>query len=254
MAVLRWAVRLHKWIALIVGVQVLLWVTGGLVMTVIPIERVRGEHHAAAITPGHLPTAELLPLTEAAARAGFAPVKAELRQTPRGAIWALDRGGGETVILDARTGVRLSTITDGEARGFARRAYRGDGAVARATYLSTAPPETGKTGALWRVDFEDAERTSLYLSPLTGETVSRRSGLWRFYDFFWRLHIMDWRDGENFNHPLIITAALFTLTIVITGFVLLWSRFGRDLRNARASRARLRQRAPEIQDPAGEAS
>ena len=43
MAVLRWAVRIHKWVALIVGLQIVLWVAGGVVMSVIPIEQVRGE-------------------------------------------------------------------------------------------------------------------------------------------------------------------------------------------------------------------
>ena len=42
---LRWSIQLHKWIALIVGIQVLGWVLGGLIMTALPIEKVRGEHH-----------------------------------------------------------------------------------------------------------------------------------------------------------------------------------------------------------------
>ena len=32
--------------------------------------------------------------------------------------------------------------------------------------------EAGKPGPLWRVDFDDAEKTSFYLSPETGEVVS----------------------------------------------------------------------------------
>ena len=62
----------------------------------------------------------------------------------------------------------------------------------------------------------------------TGEVVSRRSNLWRFYDFFWRLHILDFKDGENFNHPLIIALAALTLPMVVTGWVLLVIRLGRD--------------------------
>ena len=43
-AVTRWVVRLHKWIALIVGLQILAWVLGGFGMALMPIEQVRGEH------------------------------------------------------------------------------------------------------------------------------------------------------------------------------------------------------------------
>lgn len=235
MKVLRWALQFHKWIALVVGVQILFWALGGLVMTAIPIERVRGEHHAAEVVATALPTAELMPLAEAAATVGFAPSKAEIRQTPRGAVWVLHPVKGEPAMLDARTGARLAPFGPDEARAFALRAYRGGGAPVRTVLLKQAPQETGKEGALWRVDFADAERTTLYLAPLTGETVSRRSNLWRFYDFFWRLHIMDWSKGENFNHPLIIGAAMLALTTVVSGLVLLWSRLARDWKKVRAS-------------------
>lgn len=248
MKVLRWALQFHKWVALVVGIQVLLWAVGGLVMTAIPIDRVRGEHHVADAVATPLLTTELKPLAEAAARAGFAPTKAELRQTPRGVIWMLHPVKGEPTMIDARTGERLAPFGADQAQAFARRAYRGGGSPVRAVLLPKAPQETGKEGPLWRVDFADAERTTLYLAPLTGETVSRRSDLWRFYDFFWRLHIMDWSKGENFNHPLIIGAAMLALTTVLSGFVLLWSRLGRDWKKARASLAEAALRPTPAQD------
>ena len=48
-SLLRWTIRVHKWLALIVGIQIILWVTGGVVMSVIPIETVRGEHNIAEV-------------------------------------------------------------------------------------------------------------------------------------------------------------------------------------------------------------
>lgn len=236
MPVLRWALGLHKWIAVVVGVQVLLWVTGGLVMTAIPIERVRGEHHTPPASAVSLSLNELLPPAEAARRAGITPTKAEVRATPRGPVWVLSPAKGDPVFIDARNGARLGAFDAEAAKRFARLGYEGDGKPVRAELLSVAPQETGKSGPLWRVDFDDAERSSLYVSPVTGEVISRRSNLWRFYDFFWRLHIMDWSKGENFNHPLIIAAALLALGTVISGFTLLWLRLERDLHKWTASR------------------
>ena len=37
--------KIHKWLALIVGIQLLLWVLGGLIMSWFPIETVRSEHN-----------------------------------------------------------------------------------------------------------------------------------------------------------------------------------------------------------------
>ena len=128
-----------------------------------------------------------------------------------------------------------------EVSAFAKRAYKGEAGVTGTVLLNTAPEETGRTGPLWRVDFADREKTSFYLSPATGEVVTRRSGVWRIFDFFWRLHVMDWNDGEDFNHPLIIITTALTLSIVVSGFILLWIRLARDLKAARASQRAVRR-------------
>lgn len=230
---LRWSLQLHKWIALVVGIQVLAWVLGGVVMTVIPIERVRGEHRVAERRAEPLAFDGLMSVSQAAQAAGVAPVEALLKTTPRGPVWALKDADGKTTVVDAIAADPLPRLSPAEARRLARTAYAGDGRPVSVRYLPQAPQETGREGPLWRVDFDDAERTSFYLAPDTGEVVSRRSAVWRFYDFFWRLHIMDLESGEDFNHPLVIAASLLTLAVVITGFVLLWIRLARDLKTLR---------------------
>lgn len=233
---LRWSIQLHKWIALIVGIQVLFWVAGGVVMTAIPIERVRSEHHVAEAKPAPLALDAAMPVAEVARRAGLRPVEAQLKSTPRGPVWSLKPATGDPVILSAATGKPMAAMAAADARVLAQQAYKGEGKAVSATLLAKAPQETGKTGPLWRVDFDDAEKTTFYLSPQTGEVVSKRSNVWRFYDFFWRLHIMDLEKGENFNHPLIVAAGVLTLSIVVTGFILLWIRLARDLKMVRVAR------------------
>lgn len=236
MKLLRISTWFHKWIGLIVGVQVLFWIAGGVVMTVLPIEKVRSEHHVAEARPAPLALAELLPAAEAAHHAGVTPVEAQLKATPRGPVWSFKAAEGDPVVVSAATGMPLPPLDKAGARRLAAAAYKGEGKPASVRLYDVAPPETGKSGPLWRVDFDDAEKTSFYLAPTTGELVSRRSNVWRFYDFFWRLHIMDWKDGENFNHPLIVAASLLSLVIVVTGFVLLWIRIARDLAGLRRRR------------------
>lgn len=234
---LVWSVRLHKWISLAVGLQVLFWVLGGLVMTVLSIGVVRGEHHAPPAPDRPLPVAHVVALGEAVRVAGIAPTQAELRQTPRGTVWILTGSKGDPIVVDATTPGRLRPFSAAEALQFARRGYKGPAAPVSARLLETAPQETGKVGPLWRVDFNDVERTSLYLSPTTGEVVSRRSNVWRFYDLFWRLHIMDWPNGEDFNNPLVIAAAALAFVLVITGFDLLYWRLIRGRQSSRRTPA-----------------
>ena len=227
---LRWAVRLHKWLALIVAVQVLFWVGGGLVMTLMPIERVRGEHRLAEPRPEPLPLERTVAPALVAAKAGAPLAELMLSTGARGPVWMAHTADGRTIMFDALTGVRLPPLDAAGARRAAVRAYTGPGRAVSAERLSEAPQETRKEGPLWRVDFDDPEGTTLYVAPDTGEVVSRRSDIWRFYDWMWRLHILDFKEGENFNHPLLAGLAALTLVVTLTGYVLLWIRLRRDLR------------------------
>lgn len=225
--VVRLSTQIHKWVSLIVGVQVIFWVVGGLVMVSIPIERVRSEHHVRTVAAPPLPLA-VLPLAEVAARTHSRPTRAELRSTLRGPVWILRSGEAPPVTVSALTGAPLPAMTAAQARAAAVAAYKGAGAPVAVRYLATPPQETGRETPVWRVDFDDAERTTFYVSPQTAEVETRRSALWRFYDLMWRLHILDFRDGENFNTPLLVGVTAMTLLLLVTGLVLLVARLRRD--------------------------
>lgn len=226
--VVRLSTQIHKWVSLVVGLQVIFWVVGGLVMVSIPIERVRSEHHVRQVVAPPLPM-EVMPLAEVVARTGGEPTRAELRSTLRGPVWILNRGRGEApVTVSALSGEALPAMTADEARAAAVAAYAGTAEPTEVRYLATPPQETGRDTPGWRVDFADAERTTFYVSPVTAEVETRRSAVWRLYDFMWRLHILDFRNGENFNHPLLIGVTGLTLALLITGLILLVARLGRD--------------------------
>lgn len=224
---------LHKWIGLVVAVQVVFWVLGGLIMVALPIERVRGEHRIAEIEQPALDAAAVIPLDQAIARAGGQAAQASLASTPRGPVWTVTPVEGEPVRLSAATGRPLPPMEPDEAARLATLQYAGPGEPTGAQLFPEAPRETGREGPLWRVDFSDPEKTRFYLDPETGVVVSRRSELWSFFDLMWRLHILDFDTGENINSWWLLLAAAVTLILVITGLVLLWIRISRDLQARR---------------------
>lgn len=227
---LRWAVRFHKWIALIVGVQVLGWVLGGLIMTAIPIERVRGENHVRAFVLAPIDLKRLLPLERQLALADMTDLAtATLKNTPRGPIWVLKSAAGSEGWWNAYTGENVDEMGKADAARFAVQAYKGAGRFAGIGYEETAPKEAQVSGPLWRARFDDAEHTRLYLDSFTGEVLSRRSSLWGLYDFFYQIHIMNFGVTRTYNHPVIVIAVAATLVIVLSGFVLLWIKVSRDV-------------------------
>lgn len=223
---IRWLIKLHKWAALIIGLQVLAWVAGGLVMSAIPIQQVRGEHNIAA-PAGELDLAGVMSPGEAAAIAGITPTSVELRPWLGRTVYGFGRDQGASLIMDAVTGEILSPIDADTARAVALADYAGEPAIDAVTFFTEATWESRRDMPTWRVDFADGEGTRLYVSAATGEVVARRNDVWRIFDFFWMLHIMDYSERTNFNHPLLILASMFALGMSLFGFILLFPWLGR---------------------------
>ena len=236
---LKTSIQLHKWIGLVVGIQILFWVLGGLVMTAIPIERVHGDHHIGMAPKAAIAPDQVLPYAEVVKRAEFEVAKAELRGTPHGPVWIVDSTTGQQKWMDAKTGGEVQEVTEAQARAAAVGGYTGKG-VPTSVKLLDESVEAGVGGPLWQVKFNDGEGTTLYVDGFNGDVVSRRSDIWRFYDFFFRLHIMNFGPAETYNHPLIIAASAITLAVVLTGFILLWFKVGRDIQGWIARRKKVK--------------
>jgi uncharacterized iron-regulated membrane protein len=235
---LRWTIRIHKWVALIVGIQIVLWIAGGVVMSILPLEKVRGEHNIAeqedlVINPGELVSpqsaVDALELTE-----GVSEIRLQAwRDKPVYNVFRLD---GSSSLVDARTGERVTSITRETAVEIAQADYAGSPPIAAIEFFEEPTSEYRREGPAWRVSFDDGEGTRIYVSPDTGLVMARRNDDWRFFDFFWMLHIMDYEERENFNNPLLITASLFALLTVLAGFLLLILRMHRLIRMEIAKR------------------
>ncbi|MCR9225650.1 MAG: PepSY domain-containing protein [Hyphomonas sp.] len=230
MSLLRWSVRIHKWVALIIGLQILLWIAGGLVMSMIPIEQVRGEHKVAAPAPLSLSPNLILPLSEATDRAGLIELRgASIGQVMEQPVWRLTGTEGQRLVVNAQTGELMTPVSSDLAERIANADYSGTGQLKTMERLVDPPAEYGRPGPVWRATFDDGDATTLYIDPSTAEVRARRSSTWRFYDFFWKLHIMDYDDGADFNHPLLITAAGAAVFVALSGLILLIIKMRRTL-------------------------
>ena len=220
MKIVQWASVLHKWLALFVGVQIVIWVGTGLFFAIVPIEQVRSEHRQRELTPAPLATADLSVLGRIFASGEAAPVKLTLEQRPEGAVALAEFADARPLLFDARTGARLSPLSAAAAERIARARIDATAPLRRAQWVTQESPEYRNALPAWRIEFDEPGRLAIYVSADTGLVTARRSDLWRLYDALWALHIMDWRDHENFNHGLIIAASALSLITLIAGVVL----------------------------------
>jgi len=220
MSLARLASFVHKWLALLVGVQIVFWVVSGLFFTLFPIEQIRSENLIRPAEAQAIDTATLASLASLRGDQDAPPTKLTIERRPSGQVVIAEFAGGAPILFDAVTLQRLSPLTAAQASTVARAHVT---LTSEPTGVALVTEESAEyRGALpaWRVQFPDGG-LSVYVAQNTGAVTARRSDLWRVYDTLWALHIMDWKNHEDFNHPLIIIVTLITLLSVIAGIVLI---------------------------------
>jgi uncharacterized iron-regulated membrane protein len=228
MNITRLAGQFHKWLALLIGLQVILWVSGGLVMSALPLEQVRGEHNIRPQPVRVLPPMdELIPLSTILAETRTSLMRVTLRHLDGEPVYELHGAGAPPRLVDARTGAALTPLDTGWAERLARADFAGEGEPVSIALRDETGIEYRGPHPVWQVIFDDGENTRLYISPDTGQILARRNDMWRVFDFFWMLHIMDYSERMDFNHPLLIGAAAVALIMTLSGVFLIFTRFRR---------------------------
>lgn len=224
--------KTHKWLGLFVGLQVVIWSLSGVYMTVIHIDTIHGDHLVRHPQPSGVDAAALKDPIALASSAGAEDIRL---------TWV---GGMPFYVINGRAGEQVLGATDGQVvprptepqiRALASAAYTGQEPISSAKLITDIPGEIrGRKPPLWRVEFAHWNKPTLYLSPTTGELVSRRHELWRIFDFVWMLHIMDYDERENVNNPLLRVFTWGALLLALSGAWLLLYSFPKGKKKAAA--------------------
>lgn len=227
----RLSQKLHKWLGLLVGLQLVIWSISGFYMVIVDIDIIHGDHLVQPAQPISEPDLAL-----------FSQQLTSLAQdNPQATAISLSMMNGRaTAEITAPDAILLHDIGDGKivsqidkvaVKKLAKSYYAGSGAIETLSLISANPPhEIGSRPLpLWRVDFDDAWGTTLYISTTTGALATRRHTLWRVFDFVWMLHIMDYDEREDINNTLLRIVSILAFLLVLSGVWYLYFRL-----NARA--------------------
>src|SRR5687768_6617160 len=229
--------KIHKWLALLMAVQILFWFVSGLFFAVFPIERVRSEHMVAEQAAGQMPFGVAADGLLRLGSAGVTGEKIELRMLLDRPVALVAQGEGRPRPYDLSTGRQLSPIPGTMAVTIAERDHAGDQRARRIERVTEESTEYRGALPAWRIDFDDGANRALYVAADTGTVTARRSTLWRTFDFLWSLHIMDFKNHEDFNTPLLIVATALALVVIVTGIVMFPARLGYNKWRRRRRRA-----------------
>lgn len=217
---------LHKWLGLLVGLQVLIWLGSGLYMVLLDIDFIHGDslvkNMQQTVAPPENSAIDMAGLRARYTNAttiGLTPVMEKTLYTVT--------TPAERLLIDTENGQVISPLDEKSVRKIARFHYNGDAGVSKATLIASDPPMEIQTRRLplWRVDFNDLYDTSFYVDPYTGTLVTRRFQYWRIFDFMWMLHIMDYQERANAHNLLLKSVQVTGLLFCISGLWLLFYSF-----------------------------
>jgi uncharacterized iron-regulated membrane protein len=217
--------KLHKWLGLLIGLQVILWAASGVAFAWLDRSSVSAAGSVRILEPAVLAAAAVK--TEPTAWLDDY-AKQDLYDVR--AVSLADRWVWRVELRDR---VELRAIEDGApvklneawVRQLALGQYAGSGALIAATLQTQPDIESRAKSPVWRAQFDDPQHTALYFAADDGHFIAARTSSWRLYDFFWMLHTMDYAGRDNFNNPLIVTIGMAALWLSISGIVLLTRSF-----------------------------
>ncbi len=211
----------HKWLALLVGIQLILWIVSGIVFSFIDHEKVSGEFIYKKDQNSRINQV-----------ANFVEILSDYpAATEVSQIILLGQSAfkltvdNKVLLLDTRTKKPIE-ITEHLVKQIADRNYYGSGERVQVNLVNELSDENrGFSLPVWQVIYDDEFETHLYFSEITGEIQGIRTSSWCTFDFFMMLHFMDYGQRGDFNHGLIIIAAIVLLLFSLSGILLIYSSF-----------------------------
>lgn len=208
--------KTHRYLGLFIGIQFIMWTVSGMYFSWTDLDEIHGDHfkkhHVEQTSFKNLRgLEELVPDREITSMA------------------LTDIGGepyylvNEEIFVNAKTGKEKAELSRKDALYIANKHMREDLRVTGIEKIT----ETGKhheyrSGALpaYVISYDHPANLKAYVSTKDASFRSVRHRDWRWFDFLWMTHTMDYEGRDDFNNLVLRIFSLMGLITVLSGFVL----------------------------------
>jgi len=206
----------HKYLSLVISIQLLLWTVSGIYFAFNKIELVRGEQYLIEHKVSKLDLKEV--------ESSFSGKNVNfVRRLDEWIIKVETDSGFSYTDLQ---GQNLDELNEEEVREVVRQStkliplmvQRIDKPEIRAEFR-------GRNLPIFKVTTSTTDNINVYVDAFTGEVTAIRSDSWRIWDFLWGAHIIDYSERENINNFLIKILSILALISSLSGIVLFFKTF-----------------------------
>ena len=202
--------KTHKYLSILISIQLLLWTISGIYFAFNQIELVRGEQY-------RLPQVFSVDLS-----------KINLVVDSVKSIQVARRFGEEILIVRKETGTEYLNLEGVALEKLSKtQATSIVSAVTSLTPLAVEEINDPEPGSEYRgrnlplfkviTQNQENEEINVYVDAISGQVVAIRSEQWRLWDLMWGLHIMDWETRDEINNWLLKLFSVLALISSLTG-------------------------------------
>ena len=206
----------HRYLGLFIGIQFIMWTVSGMYFSWTDIDDIHGDQFKK------LPP-EQTSFNDLISPSSISDVKEitsiELKEISGKPYYFIN----EVALFNARSGQKLSEISKEDALAIAKRNMKDDlkvGSVKRITETGSHHEYRGGSLPAYVILYDTPENLRAYISAKDGTFKSVRHRDWRWFDFLWMTHTMDYEGRDDFNTLVLRAFSLLGLITVLSGFVL----------------------------------
>ena len=204
----------HKYLSLIISIQLLLWTISGIYFAFNKIELVRGEQYIIEDNPSALDIESLNISSNTKGIEVFKRLNQWIVKVEMNAGFKYqDLLGNEVYELSPNQAIEVvklkTTLSPIDAikinESSARSEFR------------------GRSLPIYKIKTNSSDDTNVYVDVMSGKIVAIRSDSWRVWDFLWGAHIIDYRERDNINNILLKIFSILALLSSLSGIALFFN-------------------------------
>jgi len=208
--------KAHRYLGLFLGIQFLFWTISGLYFSWTDLDEIHGDHFKKE--KEQVSFTNLININDLEFKD---PIKSfELREIAYLPYYFIN----DSILFNAYNGNLKDSISLEEAIKISNKNILDKykiSSVDKIYEVGNHHEYRGKPLPAFVISYEGAEKLKSYVSIIDGKFQTLRHRDWRWFDFLWMTHTMDYETRDDFNNKLIRAFSLLGLITVMSGF-LLW--------------------------------
>ena len=208
--------KAHRYLGIFLGIQFLFWTISGLYFSWTNLDEIHGDHYKnleyEPLSFENLISPSLIKIKESIN-------SLEIRDINKKPYYFINKKW----LYSARTGVRKNELTKDEALYIADK-YMKKGLVVKSiekiTKVGKHHEYRKKLLPAYVISYKSDDNLKAYVSISDAKFQSVRHRSWRWFDFLWMTHTMDYEGRDNFNTITLRAFSLLGLITVLSGFTL----------------------------------